>query len=348
MQVARLAVEDYAIVAGINYYPYFSPLQGAVGDAMRFANWLRASAFVPEDQVYTVTTPQTQPPDPEDAQPQLDEIKSKFEHLARIAFNSDCYRAGRRLYIFLSGHGILPTRSGAPDYEESALLMANTDRATLGNHLGGRAYAEWFRAPGVFDEVVLFMDCCRDWEDNIGLTPPSMPPIEPKRDAARRFYALATQLDSKSYERPFGAPPEVRGVFSSVLMESLESPGVCDANGLLTGTVLAGRLVSDMLQQSKRQIPDPEYSPQADIIFARRPAPPKITVSISFPPGVFGQTVELYGRKYPVPDDTHVADAQAWTKSLDPGLYLLKAPSAGVTQYLPLDGKQENVSVQFP
>src|ERR1035437_2694600 len=47
--VVKLAFEDYAIVAGINTYPFYSSLKGPVGDAIRFAKWLKESAYLPDD-----------------------------------------------------------------------------------------------------------------------------------------------------------------------------------------------------------------------------------------------------------------------------------------------------------
>ena len=348
MGVVKLAFEDYAIVAGINTYPSYSSLKGPVADARRFVKWLKESAFVPDDQVRPVVSPASPPARLEDAQPKLDEISGEFVRLARLAYKKDLYRVGRRLYVFLSGHGILPTRTGAPDFNESALLMANTDQASLGYHLGGNAYAEWFRTAGVFDEVVLFMDCCRDWKDNVALTPPAMPPIKPQRDAARRFYAAATQLDSKSWERPFGTPPEICGVFSHVLMEALESQ-LCDANGLLTGQVLAGQLYKEVPALQNNQLPDISYKPEFDIVFARRTPPAVLQARVTFGPALQGQQIELLGgSKYPNPDETHLASAVPWiVKPLKKGLYQLRAPNTGAIKYVSVDGKQEVLDVDF-
>src|SRR3569833_772390 len=44
--VALLAVQDYAVVAGINYYPSYSSLNGAVGDAWCFVVWFLSVVFL--------------------------------------------------------------------------------------------------------------------------------------------------------------------------------------------------------------------------------------------------------------------------------------------------------------
>ncbi len=346
--VVRLAAEDWAVIAGINYYPAYSQLNGPVRDATRFDRWLKSNAWVPDDQISLSVSPVPPPGSVADARPTLDEVKKGFENLARMAYTKDLHRVGRRLYIFLSGHGILPTRSEIPSFNEAALLMANSDTATLGNHLGGNAYAEWFRAAGVFDEVILFMDCCRDQKDNVALTPPSMPAIKAQRDAAKRFYAAATQLDSKSWERPFGTPPEVRGVFSHVLMEALESPSLCDSGGSLTGQILAGQLYKEVPKLQNGQNPDIDYKPEFDIVFLKRFNQKRPQARITFAAQFYGKTIELVGKNYPNSDATHVIDAQPWLVGLDPFNYKLEIKDTRQQKFFEVDGKHEVLDVTFP
>ena len=176
--IVKLAGSDYAVVAGINSYPAFSSLKGPVADAIEFQQWLLTEAFVPHDQIALVMSPVPEVPG-KSPTPTLVEVSGAFEALANKAVFQPLFHLGRRLYIFLPGHGILPTRSGTPNFNETALLMANAGPITLGNHLGAVTYAEWFRAPGVFDEVLLFVDCCRDLKDTVALMPPTMIPVLP-------------------------------------------------------------------------------------------------------------------------------------------------------------------------
>ncbi len=348
--VVRLAAEDWAVVAGINGYWKYATLKGAVGDANRFAKWLLSEALVPDDQLRLVCSQVGPPASLETAQPTLDRVKGQFEDLARRAAKKDFYRLGRRLYIFLSGHGILPTRSALPNFNETALLMADVDSITIGNHVGGNAYAEWFRACGVFDEVVLFLDCCRDEMKNIGLTPPSMPFLDRQRAPARRFYAAATQMDSQSWERPFGSPPETRGVFSYALLEALNSQSLCDPNGLLTGKILAGQLYRDVPNLQNGQDPDIDYRLEQDITFIRRLDPKKPKASITFAPGLAGKTVLLIGKNYPEPDVPPyvIVNNQTWDLVLDPFNYKLQLQGSEVKKNFEVDGKEEKLNVTFP
>ncbi len=223
--VVRLNVEDWAVVAGVNFYPKLYPtLKGALGDAQRFSQWLKTSACLPDDQVLEVPASQSEPASVDDVRPSFDDGKGPFQRLAEIAGGRDLHYLGRRLYIFMSGHGILPA-GGKVEFSESALLMA---KRNIYDHIAGRAHAELFRGPGVFDEVVLFMDCCRDWKANVPMTQPMIPvfPVD-QRPAGRKFYIMATQPDSKSRETDKLCPPEYSGYFTHVLLDALTSPGLC-------------------------------------------------------------------------------------------------------------------------
>ncbi len=348
-EIVNVAKDDYAVVAGINAYPSFTSLQGPVGDAIRFQNWLLTEAFVPSDQISLILTPKPAPADLPSAQPTLDQVKAAFEGLANQAVGQNLFRLGRRLYIFLSGHGILPTRSGTPSFNETALLMANAGPITLGNHLCGFSYAEWFRAPGVFDEVILLIDCCRDQKDAVAITPPSMQILNPQRPAARYFYAAATQMASPSFEKPLGNPAEVRGVFSFALMQALQSQSLCDANGMLTGKMLASQLFSTVPALQNKQDPDINYSQNSDIQIVKRLNPTKPKASITFPADVIGKTAQLIGKSYPAPDATHVVDNQAWVPLLDPFVYVLQVPGSNYPKKIfEVDGQQEVLNVPFP
>lgn len=348
--IVKLASSDYAVVAGINTYPAFSSLQGPVADAIEFQQWLLTEAFVPHDQITLVTSPMPVvlgvPPTPT-----VVEVSGAFEVLANKAAFQPLYYLGRRLYIFLSGHGILPTRSGTPNFNETALLMANAGPITLGNHLGAVAYAEWFRAPGVFDEVLLFVDCCRDLKDTVALMPPTMIPLTPQRGPAKNFYAAATQLALPSFEKPLGAPLRVRGIFSYALMEALRSQSLYDASGMLTCSLLASQLHSAVPAMQDGQ--DPQITPvdpTQDIAIVKRaaPKPPNLCVTFS-DAALAGKTAVLIGPSYPVPDATHTIDGSPWSITLKPFVYNLKVPGGPYpNKPFELTGGEAVQNVQFP
>ncbi len=346
-QVYRLAAEDWAVVAGVNLYLKHSELKGAVGDAHRFSQWLKDVAYLPDDQILEVPASPSLPARPEDIRPTFEDGKSPFQRLSELAGDKDLHHLGRRLYIFMSGHGILPAGGDKVEFAESALLMAKTN---LYDHIAGRAHAELFRGPGVFNEVVLFMDCCRDWMGGIAMTKPMIPvfPVD-QRPPGRKFYVLATQLDSTARESDKLCPPETRGVFTHVLLEALASPGLCDRDGNLTGKILADRVKKDVFDKTQKQIPEPDYDP--DFVFLRRPPPPKPKVRVTFGAAVHGQTFDLRGgTNYPDPDDTHVAGAQPWIAELtgEGHIWRLKSRETGNITDFELDPSKEEVDVNIP
>jgi hypothetical protein len=154
--------EDFALVVGINNYPGFGNLLGAVNDAKAFSTWLTdpQGGDVPEANIRLITSDDYPPPTGViDAHPTIDDIES---YLREIVIRAGENRAGRRLYIFMAGHGIQPISTFSSTMTECALLPANADTTTLRRHMPATEYLHWFRASGLFDEVVLFMDCGRD------------------------------------------------------------------------------------------------------------------------------------------------------------------------------------------
>jgi len=346
--VVRLAPEDWAVVVGINAYPAFTSLKGPTKDATEFAQWLLSDrgACVPDDQLMLIRSPDYEgTPKLTRVRPKLQAVKEVFIKLARKASTREFYRLGRRLYIFLAGHGILPTHTVTPDYDETALLMANADEMTLGEHIGGHAYAEWFRAHGVFDEVILFIDCCRDRKDNVALISHPFPSLKPQRDPARRFYAAATKLDSKAWERSFGS--DKRGVFSFALLNALRNATLCDKRGYLTGDVLAKYLYANIPDLKEGQEPEIEYSAAKDISFIKRPDPKKPKARIVFSARYRGMIADLIGRKYPDPDATHEIDGKPWTVPLDRFNYIVKIRGVEQCLFFEIDGSEEVKIVRF-
>src|SRR5262249_52459035 len=151
---------DHAIVAGVNNYPGLSDLNGPVNDALAFQEWLLSDdgGGLDPGNVKTILSPAPFQPDTDPANwvPTSEQIAAALRTLQGLGKKLSLGKTiGRRLYIFLSGHGF------APDKVQPALLTANADSENL-YHVPGRAYAEWFRNRAWFDEVVLMMDCCRE------------------------------------------------------------------------------------------------------------------------------------------------------------------------------------------
>src|SRR5262245_55141594 len=124
--------KDYAIIVGIEVYPAFDPngpLKGPENDARAFRDWVISptGGNVPNDKDHVVLIVSSDykpaPKTPDDARPMIMDVHSAFERLQNKAQqNADKgkgLQVGRRLYIYMAGHGF------APRDDQTALLMAN-------------------------------------------------------------------------------------------------------------------------------------------------------------------------------------------------------------------------------
>src|SRR5262245_56889597 len=222
--------KDYAIVVGIGKYAdagFLTPLDGPMNDVRSFVNWLVSpnGGAVPETNI----NPYVLESDDQALKPKSGDVIDVFRKLLALAPNGD-ERIGRRLYLFLAGHGV------GPDLDDAGLLTveATEDAPT---YLEGRRYANLFRGRAVLDEVVRMMDCCRDFDGELHK---SLFPFKKKTDAdgasnVKRFYAYATGFGKAARERDFGGT--VNGVFSHVLLAGLNG-GAIDGDGRITGASL--------------------------------------------------------------------------------------------------------------
>jgi uncharacterized caspase-like protein len=248
-----MCATDQAVVVGVGWYPNLDELKGPVNDATEFARWLTAPAGggLCTPQVRLILSP---PPgaDPGAARPVAWQVQEAFDDLDAIArvnrANGRGLRVGRRLYLYFAGHGFAPHDPFAPRDEHTALLMANASRERAGYHISGTGYADWFYRAGYFDEVLLFMDCCREVFTSAPLTVPHFSEvIDP--DAPNRvltFYGFATFWSRLSREQPMQQfNGMVRGVFTTALLAGLQG-GARDAAGRVTGASLRNYLFYQM------------------------------------------------------------------------------------------------------
>jgi len=353
----RPFLEDYGIVVGINRYSEFSTLHGAEADAGRFAEWLRSplGGMVAQDNVQVILSSDYEDPDPSDTstwKPAETDLKTAFQRLGERAWkgklDGKTSRVGRRLYIFLAGHGAIPARATSPNLDDAALLAANASLVRTGQHLLGCLWAEWFHDAAAFDEIFLFVDCCRDLKKNVDPEPCGLSPLlDDRRDDVSLFYALATRLDSKSWEQPFGSPPEYHGVFSYALMEALENE--TDGRGRLSGQQLKLYLVDRVPQLRGDQRPKIRYEASQDLTLIQRlHGWQKPNLRIVFNRSCFGKEVELFaGDNLSKPIGVHVATEDPWTLRVEHKLHKLAVPG-DTPRLFELSANQEVTDVPFP
>jgi Caspase domain len=246
---------NWAIVVGINQYRTRTgqrPLNGAVDDACDFAEWALdpLGGNVAPDRLYFWAhpwpTPNPQharliaylggtPPDwyssddedmtaPIDRTraPNADEIVLTGElagNLVREARYEGLGDGADRIYVFLAGHGMR-----LPVYGEDArqtCFVAQDFRAQGSNLASGLVPCESFRRTlrnGRFDEVVMFLDCCRT--DPSATMLKAQPISDLSADAQEQGWSVghAAHENGRAYET---LGPPVRGAFSTTLMDGL-------------------------------------------------------------------------------------------------------------------------------
>ena len=317
--------DDFAIIIGLQNYPGLDdsqngrpPLSGPENDARGFKDWAASpeGGDVPEQNIKLILSSDypEKVMDFSDAKPTTFEIARAFEKLRRLSEEKqkrfEGSKIGRRLYIYMSGHGISPTPFGTRIEKEAGLLMANVDPTNIAStlyHIPGIYTATWFCENDCFDEVFLFMDCCRDIK--IVSSSNNYLPNRGNATNTTRFYAFAAKWSRRAREREIDG--KMQGIFTKTLLSALG--GACadpdpavPGNGIITGSSLKSYLFQNMKEFVDPQFanevedlePDIDYSPKVNegknILIKRTPGLQKFPVLVNVPGGINGDVRVLY------------------------------------------------------
>jgi hypothetical protein len=361
--------EDHAIIVGLKNYPglassgEFPQLAGPENDANAFEAWALSpeGGAIPKGHVYKILSSEFPENFPivSDAKPADAEIIKVFVNLRNISEKNKSARigprVGRRLYIFMAGHGIAPTPYGDKLTKEAALLCANVEKGTLStsrSHIPGVYAASWFGATKCFDEIFLFMDCCRDQT--------TVPNINAFLDNtgndidSKYFFAFATKWSRRARERAM--PDEqnaIRGIFTKTLLLGL-SGGAAERDpadpesvtGIITFESLQGYLTNNMKKfidpafsdDPRLHEPDINYSPvnKTDIITRTRLQ--TFPATIEAPPGATGN-VDIFSTVTNKVVKTFKVSELPKVEMLSRESYILMAIVDGNIKYFPLNVK---------
>ncbi len=354
--------DHYAIVVGLTRYPALSEppeptadLKGPENDADAVAAWLTSTSGgdLPSNNgnvTVIKSSDFTQAAASGDAKPTRDEIEKAFTKLDDIARKNNekglGNKVGRRLYIYMAGHGFSPRRN------HGCLFAANAT-PRFPSHVYPSSWLEWFQDAAYFDEFVLWMDCCMNRQTTL---PPSVAPAQPlvrPSPAGPTFIAFAAQRPLKAVERKFPEDDDkVHGVFTWTLLEGLQG-AAADGYGMVTGRSLADWLRNaQKTRMDKRDLEDrdvaeePEVSREdSGIVFARGLPAKAYDVRLSFPLSARGHLARLWSGR-PLRPDSFQIDGDIKQLLLRPGLYVLDVPDAGLRHGFEVTGpKRVNVSV---
>jgi hypothetical protein len=336
----RVHPDDYAIVVGLDHYPALGRLNGAQEDAKAFRDWLidPAGAGVPpancrlilsQDFVPAAADALNAKPTPGDLVHAFDVLHGIFEGVGRV---------GRRLYIYLAGHGFSAGVHGA------SLLTANATRKSTGRHLAGTLFADWFVEAKCFDEVLLFMDCCREinkWGPVIG------PPYDPTPNGtpARWTYALSTEFGMAARERPMPPANAVRGVFTSAVLAGLRGGVRPNPNGQITSDALEAyvrEFVSDVFKAAPQAQRIPPFDGAGDLVLLENAALVGVEIAIRRNDG--GDPRDIRVSADGVDEPMVRVDAQEGIWFLPTGIYKATIPGGATTLFeVREDGSNQRV-----
>jgi Caspase domain len=346
--------QDYAIVIGIKDYPAFdndNPLKGPENDARAFYNWIISpdGGDVPLGNVSLITSSLCGSPfaDHRSARPIVNEIQTAFTDLqdiaARNSHNGGGYRVGRRLYLYMSGHGFAPT------FEETGLLMANATPERVGStyHVLGQYTADWFFKARCFEEVFLFMDCCREIFPVQGFNKSFKEINFPSAiTQVKRFYGLATMWSGVAKEKDING--ERRGVFTDTLIKGLEGAACNPNNGNLTALSLKNFICTAMNNTSDGhpQLNDPALKPEIKFypeinegFLIKNTSVPDFEVNITFPAAAVGENVQILdGTDVSTVVESETNAPEIWQIRLSRGKYLIQVLTVGLQKIIHIDG----------
>jgi hypothetical protein len=301
-----MATEDHAIVVGIKRYPFLEDLEGPENDAKAMIEWLKdpSGGNVPENQIHPVTSSDFE----DKPRPGTDDVYDAFAPVIKLAEERDPAPAGRRLYIFMAGHGF------GPAMREASLLMANAQARAFGHNVSGGKIADHFGQAGYFEEVVLLMDCCR--EPNAAAQEGLLPWDKPEGNGGqetRWLYGFATGYSSTAREKPIDG--QTRGLFTVAVLEALRS-------GAGTSSELRNLVKTRMIElMDPDDYQNPHFDPgDEELHFAPGESLPTLWVTLGQAPGPLDVTVERGGNAGRA-TERRLSPGESFEVALPAGLY---------------------------
>lgn len=336
-----MAKDDWAVVVGVRLYPDLGDLDGPENDARLFYDWLVApeGGAVPKEQIALILSSNfIAAATPSRAEPTTLRVQQAFEDLQDVADANQSAgngrRVGRRLYIYLSGHGC------APRTNDSALLTANATRLRPGYHILGKLYADWFLRSNFFDEASLFMDCCRE---SYPQAPPNVPPYidvtgPSALDKTRTFYAFATKWSRLSRERVM-ADGKAHGIFTWAVLAGLRGEACNPDSGQVTAATLGNYLYNHMKAfLTPDELADPDVPKEPDLQYDQTPnnpivfatvVVPQYPVTINLPAATAGYRLQILNDKFQ-PMFSEIATPPTRQVPLKPGTYVAQVLDLGL------------------
>jgi uncharacterized caspase-like protein len=337
---------DHAVVIGIRRYvdaddpsKWIGNLNGPDNDADAVAEWLRKAegGGLPAANVHVIRSADLPDPFPDraGAGPQQKAIEDALKAVARLPDTAyEGQYAGRRVYIYVTGHGF------AKKIDEAALMTAEAEKGDPANVLV-TSWLDWLYAAARFKEYVLWVDCCATRAPISVLHPCRLDEaISRNADSGRRFVSYAAGLGKTAVENemPDG---KWHGVFTYTLLKGLEGA----ATGEVTSDSLRDYLRNNMksFMRDEQRVSsvslEPVFGPTDPISFVAPGPKPKFAITLRFPDDWVGKRVTISANGSSLAADTVLAQAE-WKPELEAGSYAVFVPDMNHSQAFTVSGEE--------
>jgi hypothetical protein len=292
---------DRAIVVGISSYPKFgrdgassNDLQGPVKDAYAIADWLVNKANARVTLITSTGRDGGQPWTVSERRPNSQDIMDGFIDYVGESLGKSTVRLGKRLYVYMAGHGF------APEPRHLALITADAVSDIVVPNIQATSWIDWFADQLYFDECVLWMDCCATRTFAYEGGKPLMKKAAARQDGrAKVFMGFATGPSHSAFEGPIPPAGEIRGFFTHKLLRGLKGAAA------VQGTVRTSDLVAYMRNQkalvgdqpvsggtAPLRIAEPFFPETAEMVLAAGINLPSYALKIGLPDGTLVKIVE--------------------------------------------------------
>jgi hypothetical protein len=301
---------DFAVVVGVEHYQHFRPLCGAISDAKSFRDWLcdeHGGGLAPDNVKLIESNAEARTP----VQDEIDDI------LLKVLDAAEAHQGARRLYFYFSGHGAMNPRS----VDDVALLLTRWQTSLARLALSIQHYSRKLRGAGLFQELAIFVDCCRSLSVSVvGVEPTITREWQYLLHSTRTFTAYATEAGKPAFEYP--ELDTWQGIFTQTLLAILRrDPGGVRARALKD--LLEREVEEAARQRGIFQRAQVENDLAADSCFGRGGSLPILDLKFAERHG----RVTLRGGDLQVLEvlelDSNVVD-QRWRRPLPVGLYLVE------------------------
>lgn len=227
---------NYAMVIGINDY-LKRPLKGAVGDAEDFSKWLISSGQVEEKNLKLLVSTE------KNEIARIDHVDTAFLQILKDA--KEHLAEKNRLYFYFSGHGV------GVSYTNTGLCLRLWQNDLPHYNISSRAYQDCLVNKGIFDEIIIVLDCCRDYDFLVDPKTPTLD-VSLSYDEVRTtnfliFYStiygkVSHEIKKDIHDESKEDQNKKRGAFTSFLLEGLKGDADVDGDGVITGNDLVSHI----------------------------------------------------------------------------------------------------------